>query len=399
MPKPQEAALNYRIPFNKPALVGKELDYIAQAARGGRIAGDGLFTRKCQDLLEEKFGVRRAFLTHSGTAALEMAAILCGIEAGDEVIMPSFTFVSTANAFYRQGSRPIFVDIRPDTLTMDEARIEAAITPRTRAIVPVHYAGRCCDMATIMEIAGRRGCRVIEDAAQGLGTRCGDGDSGGFAGRFAGRFAGTMGDCGALSFHETKNVICGEGGALLVNNEDFVARAEIIRDMGTDRGRFRRGEVDRYTWVDVGSSYLPSDMIAAFLYAQLEQLAVINRRYADIFARYHAALTPLAEDGLLQLPDADQTTPGGSHLYYIIVESETVRDALMDWLKAQGIQAVFHYVPLHLSAVGRRLGYAAGALPVTEDLSARLLRLPFYYELSPAEQDEVVARIKEFFTR
>jgi dTDP-4-amino-4,6-dideoxygalactose transaminase len=395
VPKPQEATLSYRIPFNKPALVGKELDYIAQAARGGRIAGDGLFTRKCEAALEEQLGVRRAFLTHSGTAALEMAAILCGIEANDEVVMPSFTFVSTANAFYRQGARPIFVDIRPETLTMDEARIEAAITPRTRAIVPVHYAGRCCDMATIVEIAGRHGCRVIEDAAQGLGTRCGDRDSGGFAGRFA----GTMGDCGTLSFHETKNVVCGEGGALLVNNEDFVARAEIIRDMGTDRGRFRRGEVDRYTWVDVGSSYLPSDLIAAFLYGQLEQLPVINRRYADIFARYHAALTPLAEDGLLQLPDADQTTPGGSHLYYIIVEGETVRDALIAWLKAQGIQAVFHYVPLHLSAVGLRLGYVAGELPVTEDLSTRVLRLPFYYELSPTEQDEVVVRIKEFFKR
>ena len=373
------------IPFNKPFIVGEELKYIVDAVESGNVAGDGTFTKKCHALMEEKFDARKVLLTTSCTAALEMAAILCGIEPGDEVIMPSFTFVSTANAFYLRGAKPVFVDIRSDTLNIDETKIEAAITERTKAIVPVHYAGVGCEMDVIMKIGKRRGVYVIEDAAQGVNAKYKD------------RYLGTIGDLGTYSFHETKNVICGEGGALIVNNESFLERAEIIREKGTDRSKFFRGEVDKYTWVDVGSSYLPSDILAAFLYAQLENLDEIDRRRMDIYDYYYEALTPLADIGMLALPVIAPHCEANGHMFYILSKDEEQRDALMKHMNSKGINAVFHYLPLHLSKVGSSLGYKDGELPVTESISGRLLRLPFYYSLTREEQDKVIDSIERFF--
>jgi len=377
--------MQYRIPFNKPYLVGKELYYIAQAVLSGHTAGDGAFSRKCERFMEEEFAARKILLTHSCTAALEMAAILCGIQEGDEVILPSFTFVSTANAFYLRGARPVFVDIRTDTLNMDETRVEEAVTERTKAIVPVHYGGVACQMDTLTEIAGRHRILVVEDAAQGVNAKYKD------------RYLGTIGDIGAYSFHETKNLICGEGGALVLKDDRFVEHAEIIREKGTDRSKFFRGETDKYTWVDIGSSFLPSDMLAAFLYAQLENMEQINRRRSEVFDYYYRELIPLVNDGLLRLPYVGSECKSNSHLFYIILENEETRNGLMDYLKSRGILAVFHYLPLHLSPVGKSLGYRSGQLPVTETMSQRLLRLPFYFDLTEAEQGEVVATIKEFF--
>lgn len=379
--------MEQRIPFHKPLTVGRELEYIAQVVHSGHLAGDAAFTRKCQSLLEQRLAANKVFLTHSCTAALEMAALLCGIDEGDEVILPAFTFVSTANAFYRQKARLKFVDIRRDNLNLDETLVAEAASAATRAIVPVHYAGVACEMATILDTARRYDAYVIEDAALSLNAR------------YDGRCVGTLGDFGALSFHETKSVISGEGGALIVNDPQFVARAEIIREKGTDRSRFLRGEVDRYTWIDVGSSYLPSDLISAFLYAQLQDMERITRRGAEIYDAYLAALAPLAAEGHLRLPSAARPDADASHLFYILLADETTRDALSAFLRSHGIGAVFHYLPLHLSRVGRALGYAPGQLPVTEQMSARLLRLPFYYELTAHDQDEVVTRIAEFFQR
>jgi dTDP-4-amino-4,6-dideoxygalactose transaminase len=371
-----------RIPFNKPFIVGREMEYIAQSVQNGQISGDGLFTRKCHSLMQEKFSAKKVLLTTSCTSALEMAALLCNIEQGDEVILPSFTFVSTANAFYIRGAKPVFVDIRGDTLNIDETKIEEALTERTKVIVPVHYAGVGCEMDTIMDIASRKGLHVIEDAAQSVNAKYKD------------RYLGTIGDIGAYSFHETKNFICGEGGAIVVNNEDFTERAEIIREKGTDRSKFFRGEVDKYTWVDVGSSYLPSDLLAAFLYAQLENMDNIDQRRLKVFEYYHNALATLRDKGHLEVPQYRS-----SHMFYILLKDEETRDALMNHLKKNGVLAVFHYLPLHISGIGRSLGYEEGQMPVTESVSGRLLRLPFYYEITEAELAEVAGHIEEFFSR
>ncbi|PXF58590.1 MAG: dTDP-4-amino-4,6-dideoxygalactose transaminase [Deltaproteobacteria bacterium] len=377
----------FRIPFNRPFLVGKELYYIAQSVLSGHTAGDGLFTGKCQTLMEKEFGAKKILLTHSCTAALEIAAILCQVGSEDEIILPSFTFVSTANAFHLRTAKLVFVDIRTDTLNMDETKIEEVITEHTKAIVPVHYAGVACEMDTIMDIAHQNDLYVIEDAAQGVNAKYKD------------KFLGTIGDIGTYSFHETKNFICGEGGAIVVNNDKFVERAEIIREKGTDRSKFFRGEVNKYTWVDIGSSYLPSDILAAFLYAQLENMEQINNRRAKLFDYYYKALIPLVNDGMLRLPYVSSECKTNSHLFYIILKDENTRNALLDYLQLKGILAVFHYIPLHLSPVGRSMGYTNGQLPVTESLSNCLLRLPFYYDLKQEEQAEVVDSIKSFFKK
>ena len=376
--------MNTTIPFNRPFIVGKELYYMAQAVQRGHLAGDGLFTRKCTDWMEETFKARKVLLTHSCTAALEMAALLADARPGDEVIMPSYTFVSTANAFALRGATIRFVDIHPDTLNMDETQIEPLVGPRTKAIVPVHYAGLACEMDVIMAIAGRHDLLVIEDAAQAVNSTYGD------------RYLGTIGHLGCYSFHETKNFICGEGGALVINDPRFLERAEIIREKGTNRSKFFRGEVDKYTWVDVGSSYLPSELIAAFLYAQLEMADKITTQRHAIHHRYALGLQPLAEAGDLRL-QAAAAREHNAHMFYIIVNSGAVRAQLIAHLKQQGIHAVFHYVPLHTSPMGRHFGYKPGDLPVTEDLSERLLRLPCYYELSEHDQDRIIAAIHDFF--
>ena len=380
-----ENNMSYHIPFNKPFLVGKELYYIAQAIMSGHSAGDGMFTKKCQKLMEEKFGAKRILLTNSCTAALEMAAILCQIFPGDKVIMPSFTFVSTANAFYLRGANITFVDIEKDTLNIDVTKIENVITETTKVLVPVHYAGISCNMDAIMNIADRHKLYVVEDSAQGVNAK------------YNGQFLGTIGDIGTYSFHETKNYTCGEGGAIVINNEKFIERAEIIREKGTNRSQFFRGEVDKYTWVDIGSSYLPSDILAAFLYAQLENMEQINKRRERIFNYYYKALIPLVNDGKLRLPYVSSQCDSNSHLFYIILNDENTRNRLMDYLKSKGILAVFHYIPLHLSPLGRSMGYTEGQLPITEDMSSRLLRLPFYYDMTEDNQVEIVDTIKSFF--
>lgn len=369
------------IPFNKPFIAGKELHYIAQAVTLGNIGGDGYFTRKCAELMQDRFGIHKVLLTPSCTAALEMAAMLCDLEPDDEVIMPSYTFVSTANAFVRVGAKPIFVDIRPDTLNIDETLIEDAITERTKAICVVHYAGVGCEMDRIMAIARGNGLRVIEDAAQGVNAF------------YKGRALGSIGDLGCYSFHETKNYICGEGGALCINDPELVQRAEIIRDKGTNRQKFFRGEVDKYTWVDVGSSYVPSEICSAFLWGQLEQLDEIARRRRQIYQRYRNALNPLAEEGLLQLSQAPEDCDGNHHMVFVTLPSADARDLLLQQLRARAINAVFHYIPLHTSPMGPKICHDQAALPVTEELSARLLRLPMYYEISNSQIDYVAATI------
>lgn len=374
-----------KIPFNKPFIIGKEIKYIKQSVDSGHIAGDGLFTKKCHSFLEKRLNARKVLLTTSCTTALEMAAILCGVKRGDEVIMPSYTFVSTANAFHLRGAKLRFVDIRKDTLNIDEGLIAAAVTGRTKVIVPVHYGGVGCEMDAVIKIAGKNRLYVVEDAAQGIGAE------------YKGRHLGTIGDFGALSFHETKNCICGEGGALLINNKRYIERAEIVREKGTNRSKFFRGEVDKYTWVDVGSSYLPSDLLAAFLYAQLENMDKITRRRREIFNFYSRELSPLSRDGVMQLPAVPSHCLPNYHMFYIMLESRKVRDGLLGYLKSKGIHTVFHYIPLHLSPVGRSMGYRMGQLPVTESASGRLLRLPFYYSLTGSETDRVVANIKRFF--
>jgi len=377
--------MTYRIPFNKPFMVGKELYYIAQAVLSGQASGDGQYSKKCQKLLEQRFDAKQAFLTTSCTTALEMAAILCNLNEGDEVILPSFTFSSTANAFLLHGGRPVFVDIRPDTLNMDETLVEAAVTERTKVIAPMHYAGVGCEMDTIVKVAKKCELIVVEDAAQGVNAR------------YKGAYLGTIGEFGAYSFHETKNFSCGEGGALLTNAPRFVERAEIIREKGTNRSRFFRGEVDKYTWVDIGSSYLPSDILAAFLYAQLENMDLITTRRKAIYEDYLNGLRPLAERGVLTLPTIPDTCVSNYHMFYVLLQDQSSRMALIRHLKDRGILAVFHYVPLHTSPMGEQLGYKAGSLPVTEDLSERLLRLPFYYDLHEEDIATVIQEICAFF--
>ena len=370
--------MSLEIPFNKPFIVGKELFYISQAVLGGQLAGNGVFTRRCEEWLERRTGAPRVLLTNSCTAALEMAALLCGVEEGDEVILPSFTFVSTANAFALRGAKLRFVDVREDTLNMDESLVEALVGPRTKAIVPVHYAGVACEMDRIGEIAARHGVQVIEDAAQAVDST------------YQGQHLGTFGSLGCFSFHETKNFICGEGGALVVNDERLIERAEVLREKGTNRAQFLRGDVDKYTWVDVGSSWVTSELNAAFLCAQLEESAAITSKRAAIFARYRASLAPLEEAGRVRLPALPQGTSCNGHMFYVLLESGVERDRVLQSLQKQGIQAVFHYVPLHSSPMGRSMGHAPGDLPVTEDVAARLLRLPCYFELGEDEQDLVI---------
>ncbi|MDF3031848.1 MAG: TDP-4-keto-6-deoxy-D-glucose transaminase [Moraxellaceae bacterium] len=357
------------IPFNRPYMTGRELWYIAQAHHNGVLSGDGPFTARCSQWLQAHTGSPKALLTHSCTAALEMTAILADISPGDEVIMPSYTFVSTANAFVLRGGVPVFVDVRPDTLNIDERLIEAAITSRTRAICVVHYAGVACEMDTILAIAAKHGLRVIEDAAQGLMAS------------YRGRALGSIGDFGCISFHETKNVIAGEGGALLINEPQAVERAEIIREKGTNRSRFFRGQVDKYTWVDVGSSYLPGEIIAAFLFAQLEEAAAITKRRLDIWEAYHEAMAPLERKGLLRRPIVPADCQHNAHMYYVLLPDLETRTRAIDLLRAGGIHSVFHYVPLHDSPAGQRFARTHGELPHTLAASERLLRLPLWVGL------------------
>lgn len=372
------------IPFGKPFIVGKELFYIAQAVMNGSIAGDGEFTRRCQRWLETNLNTPKALLTTSCTAALEMSAILTGIEPGDEVIMPSFTFVSTVNAFVLRGGVPVFVDIRPDTLNIDERQVEAAITERTRAIVAVHYAGLPCAMETLKQICQRHHLRLIEDAAQAI------------LAHDEGQSLGTIGDLGCLSFHETKNVISGEGGALLVNDPALIERAEIIWQKGTNRKAFFRGQVDKYTWVDIGSSFLPNELTAAFLYAQLEHARRINAHRRSLFQKYLHLLQPLQERGLLQLPSSPAYRANG-HIFYVLTRTPQERTTMIRHLAQNNINAVFHYVPLHDSPAGSRLGRAVGDLPVTQNISERLLRLPLYSEMSHDHVLRVANAIETFF--
>ncbi len=368
-----------KVPFNRPHMTGRELAYIAEAHQNNMLAGDGPFTAKCGGWLEARTGTRKALLTHSCTAALEMAAILADIQPGDEVIMPSFTFVSTANAFVLRGGVPVFVDIRPDTLNVDESRIEAAITPRTRAIVPVHYAGVGCEMDRILDIARRHGLLVIEDAAQGLMSE------------YRGRSLGAIGDFGTVSFHETKNVISGEGGALFVNHERFLERAQIVRAKGTNRASFFRGEVEKYTWVDIGSSYLPGEIIAAFLWAQLEEADSITARRIELWNQYHERLEGCEKSGRIRRPVVPSSCRHNAHMYYVLLPSAQHRTRLIARLRARDIGAVFHYVPLHSSPAGRRFGRTAGAMENTDGVSARLLRLPLWLGLD-AEVPDAIAR-------
>ena len=365
------------IPFNRPYMTGKELDNIAQAHVRGALAGDGPMTKQCHEWLERNTGTRKALLTHSCTAALEMAALLADLNEGDEVIMPSFTFVSTANAVVLRGAKAVFVDIRSDTLNIDERLIEEAITDRTRAIAPVHYAGVACEMDTILAIARRHGLMVIEDAAQGVMAS------------YKGRALGTIGDLGAYSFHETKNVISGEGGALLVNRDDLVQRAEIVREKGTDRSRFFRGQVDKYTWQDVGSSFLPGEIVAAFLAAQLQEAQRITDARLSIWDHYHALLEPLERAGRLRRPVVPEGCEHNAHMYYVLLAADVDRGAVLKHLKDAQINAVFHYVPLHTAPAGRQFGRAIGDLPLTLDLSQRLVRLPLWVGLTPSQQQRV----------
>jgi dTDP-4-amino-4,6-dideoxygalactose transaminase len=374
-----------RIKFNRPSLIGTEFDYVREAAEAGQFSGDGLFTKRCAGLLERVLGTQRALLTPSCTHALEMAAILLDVQPGDEVILPSYTYVSTANAFVLRGAKPVFIDIRPDTLNLDESKLEALITPRTRAIVPVHYAGVGCEMDTILEIASRHDIAVVEDNAHGL------------FGHYRNRALGTLGHFGTLSFHETKNFNCGEGGAILINDPHYMERAEIIREKGTNRSRFFRGEVAKYTWVDIGSSYLMSDILAAFLYAQLEARVQIESMRKAVWTRYDEGLSEIAREFDIQLPAVPEECQQAYHMYYMLLPNLETRQALIHSLRVRGILSVFHYQPLHRSEMAQKLGSADSACPVAERVSDQLLRLPFYNELTEADQDLVIEGVRAFF--
>jgi dTDP-4-amino-4,6-dideoxygalactose transaminase len=366
------------ISFNKPHLTGKELHYISEAHALGQLSGDGPFTRRCNAWLEQTTGSTKALLTHSCTAALDMAAILADIAPGDEVVMPSYTFSSTANAFVLRGGVPVFVDIRPDTLNIDETKIEAAITSKTKAIVPVHYAGVSCEMDAIMAIADRHHLLVIEDAAQGIMST------------YRGKPLGSIGHLGCLSFHETKNIIAGEGGALLINDSRLIERAEIVREKGTNRSKFFRGEVDKYTWVDVGSSYLPGEIVAAFLWAQMEDVKRITDKRLAIWNMYAAGLHGIAREGALRLPVVPAECKHNAHMFYVLFGDLDSRTRAIAYLRERGITTVFHYVPLHSSPAGVRFGRAQGDMTVTNDTGDRLLRLPLYYDMSEADTQRVI---------
>lgn len=372
------------IPFNKQNLFGKELDYIKDAFENGKISGDGKYTKLCNKFMEDRFNSNKILLTTSGTHALEMAAILSEIKEGDEVIIPSYTFVSTANAFVLRGAKLVYCDIREDNLNIDENKIEKLITEKTKAIVPVHYAGVACEMDKIMEIAKKYNLIVIEDAAQGVDAKYKD------------KYLGTIGDFGCYSFHETKNFSSGEGGAISINNEKYIKRAEIIREKGTNRSQFFRGEVDKYTWVDIGSSYLPSDINAAVLYNQFENMENINNKRKEIYNAYYNGLKDLQDQNKLRLPIINDFAKTNYHMFYIILNSEEERNNLMDYLKANGIHSVFHYIPLHESPYSRE-HFGNFSLPVTENLSRRLLRLPMYYSLKLEEVNYIIEKIFGYF--
>jgi dTDP-4-amino-4,6-dideoxygalactose transaminase len=363
-------------------MTGKELYYIAEAHFMGKLAGDGPFTKRCHAWLQKNLNCDRAFLTNSCTAALEMSALLLDISPGDEVILPSFTFVSTANAFVLRGAVPVFVDIRPDTLNLDEKYLPFALTERTKAIVPVHYAGVSCDMDPIMALAKERGIHVVEDAAQGIIST------------YKGKFLGTIGHLGTLSFHETKNVICGEGGALLVNEPGFVQNAEIFREKGTDRSRFFRGEVDKYSWQSIGSSFLPGELVAAFLWAQLEEADSIIGKRRKIWDYYHQILEPLEKSGLLRRPIIPDYCNHNAHMYYVLLDKRLDRDIVLAKLKSKGIQAVFHYVPLHSSPAGLKYGRCSGEMTVTDATSESLIRLPLWIGMTERDQDRAFDILK-----
>lgn len=369
------------IPFNRPHLTGREQAYLNDVLASAKLAGNGAYAGRCARRLEALQGAARVLPTHSATAALEMAAILAGICPGDEVIMPSFTFVSTANAVVLRGATPVFVDVCEDTLNVDPAQVAAAISPRTKAILPVHYAGVACDMARLMDIAATHGVMLIEDAAQGLGAT------------WRGRPLGTLGRFAAFSFHETKNIICGEGGALVVNDPAFVERAEIILEKGTNRQNFLRGEVDKYTWLDVGSSFVASELSMAVLLAQLEAIDLIQRQRAALWDRYHALLAAAENAGHLRRPVVPKDCRHNAHIYYVLLRAGVNRKALISGLRQAGVHLAFHFVPLHASPGGQRFGRTGAGLPVTEDVAARLVRLPLYPDLTEPEQDRVVAEL------
>ena len=373
-----------KIDFNRPAIVGKELEYIKDAVDQGMLCGDGKYTKLCSSWMKERFHVNQVFLTTSCTHALEMAAYLCDIHPGDEVIMPSYTFVSTADAFVLRGAKIVFVDIRPDTMNIDEKLIEQAVTEKTKAIVPVHYAGVACEMDTIMEIARKYDLKVVEDAAQGVEAY------------YHGRALGTIGDFGCYSFHETKNYTMGEGGALVFQDNSFQEKAEILREKGTDRSRFFRGQVDKYRWIDYGSSYLPSEMNAAYLYAQLEECEKINRKRHQIYDYYHRHLAPLEEAGLIERPFVPEGIEHNAHMYYIKVKDLETRTGLIAYLKENGIYSAFHYVPLHSSPAGMKFGRFSGEDVYTTRESERLVRLPMFYNLPMSDVEYIVKKILEF---
>jgi dTDP-4-amino-4,6-dideoxygalactose transaminase len=374
----------YRIPFNRPFIAGNEYRYIADAIAYGHISGDGKFTIKCHEFLEKELGVVKALLTTSCTHALEMAALLLGLQSGDEVIVPSFTFVSTANAFALRGARIVFCDIRADTLNIDEQKLERLISSRTKAIVVVHYAGVGCEMDSILALGDRHGISIVEDNAHGL------------FGKFKGRYLGTFGCLATQSFHETKNFTCGEGGALLVNDPRYVERAEIVREKGTNRNRFFRGQVDKYTWVDLGSSYLPSDVLAAFLFAQFEHRGHIQERRRRVWEYYNQHLAKWSGENGVGLPFVPEKCEQSWHMFYLLMPSFKTRQGLIAHLKTREILSVFHYLPLHLSEMGKRWGGKEGDCPVAEDVSDRVIRLPFYNELNETDQERVVSAVREF---
>lgn len=373
------------IPFNVPLQVNKEIKYIEQVIINKKISGDGLFTKKCHELLESRFNIKKALLTTSCTHALEMAALLLNIQKGDEVIMPAYTFVSTANAFVLRGAKIIFVDIRPDTMNIDETLIERAITKKTKVIVPVHYAGVACEMDTIMKIAKKYKITVVEDAAQGVMSTYKD------------KPLGTIGHLGTYSFHETKNYNCGEGGALLINDESLIERAEIIREKGTNRSSFTRGKIDKYSWIDIGSSYLPSELNAAMLFAQLESADEVNRKRQDLWSLYNEMLQPISEKGFIRLPYIPKESRHNAHMFYLKTSNKEERTRLLSYLKNQGIQATFHYVPLHTSEAGRKLSNFSGTDLYTTNESERLIRLPLYYSLSESDVQNICTSISTFY--
>ena len=373
-----------KVDFNRPVVVGREFEYMQQAIQNGHISGDGPFTKSCHEFLEKQIGVRKALLTTSCTHALEMTAILLEIQPGDEVIIPDFTFVSTVNAFVLRGAHPVFVDIRPDTLNLDESKLEAALTTRTKAIVPVHYAGVGCEMDAIMDIATQNKTAVVEDNAHGL------------FGKYKGKYLGTFGSMASQSFHETKNFSCGEGGALLVNDPTLIERAEIIREKGTNRSRFFRGQVDKYTWVDIGSSYLPSDLLAAFLFAQLEEHEKIQQQRKQVWELYHTGLKDWAQAHDVQLPHIPLECEQSYHMFYMLLPTLDLRQKLIMYLREYGIYSVFHYLPLHLSDMGQKFGGKPGDCPVTERVSDQLIRLPFHNALTSGEQEQVIDLLHAF---